>query len=236
MGCDLERVFGALARQVPDVETESMALSAASLPVPPAEMSSDRLYIARGRHEYESYYWADALWFYAGRPTYRQLALLILAVVFHPQPVEVHLALTHPASAIRHLIVRYAQPEPETHSGYLTRPYALSYWPEATSKHPWADTRSDREELPCFWLTNREESIGRPEEWERRDTIVGFGTDRASVRLAELLLNASRPDNPVVEYELESEAGFGGVGRWSAEARFWLPGSYAWDPSQWPPA
>ena len=62
-----------------------------------------------------------------------------------------------------------------------------------------------------------------------RDTVIGFGNDKASVRLAELLLNAGLPQSQVVEYQLEDEGGFRGVGIHSAEATFYLPGSLGWD-------
>lgn len=62
-----------------------------------------------------------------------------------------------------------------------------------------------------------------------RDLVIVCGSDRALVRLAELLLNADRPDNPVVEYQLEGEGGFRGVGIHSAEVQFFLPESLGWD-------
>jgi hypothetical protein len=49
-----------------------------------------------------------------------------------------------------------------------------------------------------------------------------------------LLLNASRPDNPLNEYDLEGDGGSRSVGRLSAEVKLVLPGSDAWDPDQWP--
>ena len=43
----------------------------------------------------------------------------------------------------------------------------------------------------------------REEAWVRRNTVRGFGGDRAMVRMGELLLDAGGPDNPVEDYELE---------------------------------
>jgi len=68
-----------------------------------------------------------------------------------------------------------------------------------------------------------------PASWASRDLVRLCGSDRALVRLAELLLNAGRPDNPVVEYQLEGEGGFRGVGVHSAEVQIFLPGSLGWD-------
>jgi hypothetical protein len=76
--------------------------------------------------------------------------------------------------------------------------------------------------MPCLYF------IGQ-------DILRGFGTDAGSVRLAELLLNAGQPSNPEAEYVLEGDGGYRGVGYLSAEASIWLPGSAAWDPSQWEP-
>lgn len=59
--------------------------------------------------------------------------------------------------------------------------------------------------------------------------MVGFGFEAATVRLAELLLNIGLPDNPVMEYVLEGEGEHCGVGDRSAEVRFLLPGSGAWE-------
>jgi hypothetical protein len=71
------------------------------------------------------------------------------------------------------------------------------------------------------------------EEWANRDTVRGFGTDVGSVRLAELLLNASQPDNPVDEYVFEGDGGIRKVGYLSAEAKLKLPGSMGWNPDAW---
>jgi hypothetical protein len=82
--------------------------------------------------------------------------------------------------------------------------------------------------LPVFVLTNMDDAIYTEEDWARRDTVRGCGSDAANILFAELLLNAGRPQNPVTEYELEGEGGFRGVGEQSAEMRIFLPGSLGW--------
>ena len=77
-------------------------------------------------------------------------------------------------------------------------------------------------------LTYLDRSVITEDEWAKRDTVKGFGSDRGSVLFAELLLNASRPRNPLDEYALEGELGFRGVGPGSSEVHLWLPGSPAW--------
>jgi hypothetical protein len=105
--------------------------------------------------------------------------------------------------------------------GYNTRHYVFNYSPGAPNHFPWPFD-GDPTTMPCFY------SIA-PEAFS------GFGTDTGSVRLAELLLNAGQPSNPENEYALEGDGGYRGVGYLSAEARFWLPGSAAWDQAQWEP-
>ena len=43
-----------------------------------------------------------------------------------------------------------------------------------------------------------------------------------------LLLKLGHAENHCLEVDLEVEGGFRGVGPLSAEARFWLPGSFGW--------
>jgi hypothetical protein len=192
-------------------------------------MVSDRLIIRKSWHRYNWEYRADALRIQAHRATYRQLGLLILAVLFHEEPVQVRLDLTHPSSEIQHLLVEFAYCQ-EHYSDYCTRPYLFRYSPQETQRHPWFYTLGGVrvEDLPSFMLTNLAAEYSE-EAWSRRDTVRGFGLDRATVRIAELLLNASRPENDVLEYELEDEGGFRGVGVHSAEVRLFLPGSLGWD-------
>jgi hypothetical protein len=85
--------------------------------------------------------------------------------------------------------------------------------------------------LPTFRLTNLKECIVTEDERAQRDTVMGFGNDDASVRLADLLLKLGSPRNETNEVVLEGEGGFRGVGVHSAKASFYLPGSMALSPS-----
>lgn len=231
MACDLEGVFGDLVDVVPTSTAgdDTFVFSARTLPVPPAEMGTDRLIIAKGTHTYHPVWRVDALGMQAHRRTYRQLGLLILAVVFHETPIRVRVDLTHPTSDVKQLIVEFEYLH-EAHGGYIARPYAFAYTPADTARHPWYDRPWSwgTPDLPVFTLTNGEDLVVRPADWERRDTVRGCGSDPASVLFAELLLNAGRPDNPVVEYQLEGEGGFRSVGEHSAEMQLFLPGSLGW--------
>jgi hypothetical protein len=171
-----------------------------------------------------------AIWFQAPKLVYRQLGLLLLAVVFESAPNRIHLELMHPASDITHLLIDYPYRGYDPEEGYVTRQYGFPYSPAIPEKHPWIHTpHRDPEDLPVFRLTNQEESIITDDQMQGCDTIVGFGLEEGSVRLAELLLNMSLPLNAVNEYVLEREGRYRGVGPHSAEARFFLPGSVGWE-------
>jgi hypothetical protein len=244
MACDLESIFGPLVGQVPTVidgDAPGFVFSASNLPVPPERMDTDRLVVRRTWRTYNYHnnegYPVDGLVFQAKPETYRHLGLLIVAVVFHEQPVEVHLTLAHPASEIRELVVEYEHPNVSHFiSGYQTRPFQFSYAPQETNCHPWYSMgRVPIEDLPSFGLTS---ALGvnlgpgraaQAAQWAAQDRVWVFGSDRALVNLAELLLNVGRPENPVLQYELEGEGGFRGVGVHSAEVILCLPGSDGWD-------
>ncbi len=237
MECDLEHLFTSLADVVPTAEStrQPFIFSATSLPQPPELLTTDQLYIRRCKHGYNSYAYADALWFYASKRTYRYLGLLILSVLFHEHPSAVGLVLTHPASDIKHLAVEYVYRDSAT-PGYVARPYSFSYYPYDAVGYVGHLAHVPVMDLPCFWLTNQEECIVSDEEWQRRDTVKGFGTDQGSVWLAELLLNLSRSESSITGYDLEGEMGGRRcVGIMSAEAKLFLPGSVGWDERQWTP-
>jgi hypothetical protein len=181
-------------------------------------------------HDYEGSPRFDWLSFFAQKQTYQQLGLLILSVVFRSGGSRVHLALTNQASVVKNLVVEY---KGLTHRGftYRTRPDHFLFLPDKVQIHPWTNQCLGVFDLPTFKFTNLKDSVVTEDDRSRRDTVLGFGTDDASVRLAELLLRFGSPQNEVTEVVLEGECGFRGVGRFSAEASFNLPGSLAWPPS-----
>lgn len=240
MSDDLTNLFGELTEQVATACAQPEAtyqFSAESLPIPPAQMTTPHLYIERGVHDYEDCFRVDMVTFYAGKQAYLHLALLILAVVLHPEPVAARIELTHPASEVKILnVASEGQPVDRWLGHFHTRPVSFTYRPTAIERIPWYDLPLGPNDFPCLCLRSDMSRKYPTEEdrWRERDVVVGFGNERGCVRLAELLLNASRPESAVTEIVLESEAGYRGVGRRSAEARFELPGSMIWDRSQWP--
>lgn len=234
MTCDLERVFGDLTDAIPTLSAKDaeFVFSQQTLPVPPAEMETDQLILSKTTHYWHPAWRTDAVWMQAHRRTCRQLGLLILSVVFHELPAQVHVTLTHPASSIKHLVIEFEYLQPVNHNGYLTRPYTFTYSPSDNERYPWnASTWIWRcpPHLPVFVITNMDDAVYTDEDWERRDTVRGCGNDTASVLFAELLLNAGCPENAATEYTLEGEGGVRGVGEQSAEMHIFLPGSLGWN-------
>lgn len=234
MSCDLARIFGNRWQEIAASPASGHLLTARALPSVPPELTTDRLYIQKGLHEYEAYYQVDLLHLFAPQATLGYLGLLILSVVFHPRSPKVRLRLAHPASEISTIVISYDSVESDRAlPGYRTRPEAFSYDPAVPEHHPWLDLAPFPSELPCFYLALSAYKGGVEEDWKQRDTLLGFGTDHGCIRFAKLLLDLSLTQNQVDEIALESEAGFRGVGRASAELTIHLPGSVAWDPEQW---
>ncbi|MGB8646561.1 MAG: hypothetical protein WCF84_15080, partial [Anaerolineae bacterium] len=109
MDCELEHYFGSLADQVPTVADgyDNFVFSTQTLLIPPSQLITDRMIIHKFKQGKDSVSRVDALWFQAHKRTYRELALLILSVVFQPELSRVQVELIHPASDIKHLIVEF---------------------------------------------------------------------------------------------------------------------------------
>jgi len=232
MTCDLERVYGDVARTVPTGEDDAFTVSAETLPQAPERPATDRLIVRKAIHWYHAYANArvDALIFEAQKPTYRLLALALLARIFHAEPREIHLELTHPHSEIRALVLDF---DPERDGltwvrGYQTRASRCTYAPAPLAAYPLAGSRAPESTWPSFNLTNERNMLASDADWLARDVVRCAGSDAGHVHLAEVLLNLARPEEPRDEITLESEHGNGGVARGSAEARFVLPGSLSW--------
>ena len=103
MTCDLEQIYGPFADTFPTVADGNhyILLSKKNLPLPLERISTRKLIIKSVKHSYNDYYQSDLLWFQGTKQTYKQLAILICAVVFHPKLKSVHIDITHPASNIK---------------------------------------------------------------------------------------------------------------------------------------
>ena len=214
---DLESTFRDIAAALPRLTTydDEFVLSRDNLPVPPRELSTEALWFRRrGWHVYNNFP-VPRIDLCIDKPGCRLLGLLILAVVFHPEPETVDLHLRHHGAQVDLLRVRH---EPESwNSYYRTIPESFSYWPGTSDRHPWAQARVDQVALPLIEVTTRDElgPINAPDWMGHCDTVIGFGHDLAAVGMAQLLLNASLDDAQHVEYDLARRRG-----RWISKHRY----------------
>lgn len=232
--CDLEKIFGDLGARLPTSidGNDSYTFTSENLPLPPSQMETQKLYIKKSLHCYNDIFQIDKLYFNAQKETYRNLGLLILAAVFHPEPSEIIVKLNHAESDILNLIVEYKHFYlDKIYPGYHTKPVYFEYYPTLSWKHPFNEC-VDPKHLPCFGLTHMKDFLYKS-NWESRDTIRIFGSGKGMVKFAELLLNAALPQNEEDEYELEAESGFRGVGINSAEVTMLLPGHIFWFDEHW---
>jgi len=236
--CDLNRMFGLLARRLPTTEDRSCVVSAKTLPLPSENLRTSRLIIQNGGHDYGLRHGCrlDTVLIQCSRETYRQLGVLILAVVFHGKQ-RVCLELTHPNSDVRQIVLGSSwRIDSFRAPHYQERPISFRYWPRPVMKHPWHPWQGlgiSVFDLPSFELSNPKGSSVTEKDWMSRDTVYGIGSDRASVMFAELLLNFSRPKSLLNEVVLEGEPGFRGVGPASAEVSLYLPGGFGWFSDWW---
>jgi hypothetical protein len=204
------------------------------LPPAPALVSTAALHVARAAHIYEDCYRAEALWIQAHHETFRALGLLILSRIFNPISEETTVVLSHKYTEIGRLVIR-RYPSRTAPSGYLERPASLEYEHTVVERYPWINlhTRIDPHDLPCFFLPVGEWQGDADSMHQDSGTVYGFGSDRGAILLAHFLLDIglSKAENGI--YDLEGEAGNRGCGPLSAEARFILPGSDAWNDTLW---
>jgi hypothetical protein len=219
MTCDLDRFFGEMRLKLPKDARSRLLFSSSSFDGCPERVETDQMVLTKSTHEYGSGYRADLVRFRAKRETFQELAFLILAVVFRPGGGRVQVALSHPQSTIKNLVVAYSGLTPRS-AGHKTKPDQFPYSPSKVEKHPWnwCGYHWELYSFPSFTLTNMKEFVVSEADWASRDTVLGFGNDDANIRLADLLLSLGYSDQR--EIVLEGEGGNRGVGINSAEAVF----------------
>jgi hypothetical protein len=171
--CDLNAVFGGIALKVPDGPPGygEFVFHQQVFPVPPVSLSSDRILIRKSQHEYNSCYRADGLEMFLSARTCRELGLFLLACGFHGPAQTTTLTLRHPESDIRRIVVTADEATlADPPIGLSMKPFALDYFVAETEERPW---RHDCcfHDLPCFALSNADNSIATDEHWRDRDTI-----------------------------------------------------------------
>jgi hypothetical protein len=205
-----------------------------ALPPAPVVVSTAEIYITSAYHIYEDLYRVRSIWIQCRQETCRYLGLLILSNILNPTLSEVTLTLRHKYSTFKRLIIRPYRSHTAP-NGYLERGVSFEYEHSVVERYPWISLhpRINIEDLPCFFLPIGDERKSSDDTHHEHDTIFGFGSDRGSLLLAQFLLDIGlgKESNPI--YDLEGEAGNRGCGPLSAEAKFILPGSDAWNESLW---
>lgn len=221
--CDLERVYGEVEAALPVVpDDDAFSFDLESLPQVPTTLSSDRLVLVKGVRDTDSCHRGDRVIVLAEGATLRRLGVLTLAVLFHPLPTTVEVLLVHPASTIKSLRVRF-QHAADQRNGYWAKPTTLEYGVQSPFPLIGIDVPHDR---PGLRLTSRDELTGvTDEEWNARDTVVGFGGQQATVAMATLLLDAAVFPHPSGEYTLEGPTGNDVLEPLSADISLALPNS-----------
>ncbi len=223
--CDLLRYLGTLERKLRSSPKGSSTLTKQSFPKLPSTIASSAIEVRKSFHFIDDCYRTDVLNFRAEKATYRCFGLAVLAVVFCPELPQLEIELTNEETEIKSIRVSYAGTTPRAVYNYLTMPHSFQYSFEVLEENPWKGDSHDRS-LPDFKLQYSGQHSW--EHWDERDAIVGFGNDDASVRLASMLLSFGEPANKRAMVKLETNAGYGGVSRLSAEVRFHLPSSKQW--------
>ncbi len=221
---DLLSPVAGLLLSTQTAEPGFIQLGTANMPCPPDTLTTGGLCLTQGLHFYNDFP-VDSVSLEADKPALCHLGLLTLAVLLHPSPARVALELEHPRSTLKRLVIASDWSPQSNYPGLTLRPERFNYYPEPPRRHPWSVRNFEPTDLPILYLTNEQELVASSADLESRDTVIGFGGFCGTALIAELLLNASRPESKEVEFNLECEIGFRGVGPGSVELRIWLPGS-----------
>ncbi len=170
----------------------------------------------------------NAVEYYAYKTTYVNLGLSLLNVLFGNKNY-IEIAITHPNSEIKQLFF-YLEKEQLTQAILeidAERTYkTFHYFPEAISKFPFKKENGiPIENTPSFYFGWCNQSTNTKEVSNADQLIIKLNTE-ALCNLTELFFNIGNKENNQDEICLEHPInGFGGVGYYSLETRFWLPNS-----------
>jgi hypothetical protein len=218
MACDLERIYGKLAADLPeDLEcAEPFLLDESVIPPAPAEMSTDKLVIQKTYQQRLPGCRGDLVDIIAPRSTIRQLGLAALAVLFHEQCDQTLIHLTNSESRLRHVVFTYGHVPKEKCSGFRVRPWALGYLPEDPPRA--LSTDSSGFGAPLFRLTNLPDCQHNEQDWQNRDTLRGLGDTFSTADVAQFLLDAGRSTAKAGRYTIPANSAF-----FTAEVVLWTP-------------
>ena len=222
MPCDLERIYGNLAAQLPETsdEGERFTLDETVISVAPAELSSDNFLVLKGLIQRLPGCRGDHINIVAPRSAFRQLGLLALAVLFHESCDRSTIHITNPESRIKHLVLEYKHWQKTQVGGFRVRPWVLGYVPD--DAEPTHSTDLTGFGAPLLRLTNLSDNQKDERDWQTRDTLWGFGGTAATADVAEYLLNAGRKDAKLGTFVIPANKDF-----FTAEVQLWVP--EAWE-------
>jgi len=228
----LEDHFSQTAAQLPKEPETSLTLCAANCPALPDELETDKLLVRAsplGRNYGDSARY-DLLDFFAEKPTYRALGLMLFSGLFHGNPL-VTLHLRHADARVTKLVMKRSVSEASNPgvSELVLIPASYGYWPEELkSRDPLhRSQRADHDDLPWMELTNEHLMCVTDEEFNNRSVVHGFGNPMRTATLAALLLDIGLPGTTQTEFHLEGPSGNQSVAIGSAEARLWVGYDYA---------
>ncbi|WP_189356280.1 hypothetical protein [Undibacterium squillarum] len=195
----------------------------------PAEVILSGLHISNSQHQYSFGYCAEVFEFFGHTHEYRELGLFLLLAVLNPIRLDRVVHLSNERSEIKKIRIIDSSYWSEIEDIKPSSEDSIEFQLDSLHKHPWLEPGLLASDFPVFNRCNELDIYRNIKDWQDRDILVLAGRPAANIRLALLLLELSNPQNRCLEVALEVEGGFRGVGPLSAEARFWLPGSFAWD-------
>ncbi|WP_108879451.1 hypothetical protein [Anderseniella sp. Alg231-50] len=206
--CDLERIYQDVLKdfvQKSLVQKKSVFLSASALPSAPETLATDQLICLKGQAVGPGVP-QDIVQLFAKPMTFQLMGLWILSAIFHEHPHRTTLELRHEGSEIVRITTDYKYDGNywrQDMLGYSATPASFDYRPQRLERYPWTKEKVPDTELPILLLTNQQEMVFTLEEAANRDTIIGFGCDRAAVRFAKLCLDLGHEENTETEVTLE---------------------------------
>ena len=224
--------FSKILEQLPTEPETSLTLCAANCPSLPEELETGKLLVRAsplGRNYGDSARY-DLLDFFADKPTYRALGLMLFSGLFHGNP-QVTLHLRHPDARVAKLVMKREVSDASNPgvSELVMIPASYGYWPEELkSRDPLhRSQRAGHDDLPWMELTNEHLMCVTDEEFTNRSVVHGFGKPMRTATLAALLLDIGLPGTTQTEFHLEGPSGNQSVATGSAEARLWVGYDYA---------
>ncbi|MEQ1948096.1 MAG: hypothetical protein ABL995_12955 [Bryobacteraceae bacterium] len=228
----LEDHFSKIAAQLPTDPETNLTLCAANCPALPEDLETDKLLVRAsplGRNYGDSARY-DLLDFFADKPTYCSLGLMLFSGMFHGND-QVTLHLTHAEAGVNKIVLKKQVSEASNPgvSELVLLPASYGYWPEELkSRDPLhRSQRASHDDLPWMELTNEHLMCVTDAEFANRSVVHGFGNPIRTATLAALFLDIGLPGSKQTEFHLEGPSGNQSVAIGSAEARIWVGFDYA---------